>query len=262
METWHNRLQHALDVRGYDWPDLVRVTGLSKPSVYAWKPNATKRTTMMEGGNAAKVCTFLRINSRWLFDNALPSGLEDRVSPSSDTQIESEGAESPKNTQGGSAMQSNVVSLRPPAPEASFVRFEIHPVRMSAGPGALLEEPYDVVEYLDVAKRWAQSKLGSCDPRRIKIVTCAGSSMDPTIRNGDLLFVDIGIKSFFGDGIYCLDWNGMLLVKRLVAIAKNRCIEIRSDNPNGPNTETVRPDEFDQLAINGKVMAWWSMNDG
>jgi hypothetical protein len=79
METWHNRLQTALTVRRKDWADLVKVTGLKKPSVYAWKPNATKRSTMMDGENAAKVCKFLGINAMWLFHDEGPSGLEEVV---------------------------------------------------------------------------------------------------------------------------------------------------------------------------------------
>ena len=78
MTTWHDRLQLALAKRGKDWPDLVAVSGCSKPSVYAWKPTANKRSTMMDGDNAALVCEFLQINQLWLFHGRGPSGLEDR----------------------------------------------------------------------------------------------------------------------------------------------------------------------------------------
>lgn len=84
METWHNRLDFALSARGKGWADLVSVTGKKKPSVYAWKPDASKRTEMMNADNAAKVCEWLGISSKWLFENVGPSGLEDRPSGSSD----------------------------------------------------------------------------------------------------------------------------------------------------------------------------------
>lgn len=93
METWHNRLDFALAARGKKWPDLVSVTGKKKPSVYAWKPDASKRTEMMNADNAAKVCEWLEINSRWLFENVGPSGLEDRPSGAS------EKAEQPRASQ-------------------------------------------------------------------------------------------------------------------------------------------------------------------
>lgn len=76
-ETWHKRLEAALLARKLDYKDLVGVTGLSKPSVYAWKVDANKRSTMMDGDNAALVCDFLRISPMWLFHGKGVSGLED-----------------------------------------------------------------------------------------------------------------------------------------------------------------------------------------
>lgn len=74
--TWHNRLESALIKRGKDWSDLVTATGLTRTSVYAWKPWSGKRSNMMNGDHAAVVCAFLAINPLWLFHNRGPSGLE------------------------------------------------------------------------------------------------------------------------------------------------------------------------------------------
>lgn len=73
--SWHDRLQQALDARGKTWSDLVDATGLTEPSVYAWRPSASRRTTMINGDNAARVCAYLHINALWLFDEIGPSGL-------------------------------------------------------------------------------------------------------------------------------------------------------------------------------------------
>lgn len=81
MDTWHKRLQIALTARGKDWPELythlTSITKITKQSVYAWKPDSEKRSTMMNADNAAVVCSWLEINSMWLFHNKGPSGLED-----------------------------------------------------------------------------------------------------------------------------------------------------------------------------------------
>ena len=74
MTSWHNRLDFALTHRGKTWADLFdhmnhSPAKLKKPSVYAWKPNATKRSTMMDASNAAIVCKFLGITPMWLFHN-------------------------------------------------------------------------------------------------------------------------------------------------------------------------------------------------
>lgn len=82
MPSWHVRLQTALDTRGVSWPDLVRATGLTAQSVYAWKPDAARRVKMIDADNAAAVCSFLHINSEWLFFGTGPSGLNaDTPSP-------------------------------------------------------------------------------------------------------------------------------------------------------------------------------------
>lgn len=72
MDTWHDRLQFALLLRKKTYADLVRITRLAKPSVYAWKPTANKRTEMMDGNNAALVCEALNISPLWLFHNRGP----------------------------------------------------------------------------------------------------------------------------------------------------------------------------------------------
>jgi hypothetical protein len=74
MTTWHDRLEQALKHREKTWADLfdymsVKPANLKKPSVYAWKPGATKRSTMMDASNAALVCKFLDISPMWLFHN-------------------------------------------------------------------------------------------------------------------------------------------------------------------------------------------------
>ena len=76
MASWHERLQDALTVRGKSWGDLVDATRLSEQSVYAWRPDATRRTVMMNAASAARVCTYLAISPLWLFEGVEPSGLE------------------------------------------------------------------------------------------------------------------------------------------------------------------------------------------
>ncbi|WP_415034481.1 LexA family transcriptional regulator [Azonexus sp.] len=144
-----------------------------------------------------------------------------------------------------------------------FVRFELHPVRYSAGHGVDACNNNEAVEHLDIARKWAIERLGSCDPDRIKIVICSGTSMSPTIPDGSLLFVDVRVNSFVGDGIYCLSIghgsSERLLVKRVRQRLKPPCIEVLSDNPTGPGPETYLPHEEDQLTISARVVGWWSM---
>lgn len=81
MTTWHYRLEQALSARHRTWKDLYaflnKKNGIAKTSVYAWKPDHEKRSTMINGDNAALVCGWLSISPMWLFYNEGQSGLEE-----------------------------------------------------------------------------------------------------------------------------------------------------------------------------------------
>lgn len=143
------------------------------------------------------------------------------------------------------------------ASNAGLVRFERHPVPVSAGPGAVANTyGTDEIEFIEVAEWWARRFVGSTDSKRIKVVPCRGSSMAPTIPEGSLLFVDVGTRSHVGDGIYCIDLDQRLLVKRINVRTRDRVFEVVSDNKNGPKTETYSLSEEDRMCICGKVVAW------
>lgn len=75
--------------------------------------------------------------------------------------------------------------------------------------------------------------------------------MEGTIEPGDLIFVDVAVSSFDGDGIYVFDYNGDMFVKRLQKV-KSELIVI-SDNPRYREW-TISEDEMDMLHVAGRVM--------
>jgi phage repressor protein C with HTH and peptisase S24 domain len=140
---------------------------------------------------------------------------------------------------------------------ATMLRFEKHPVTMSAGPGNYANHyDRDAIDTFEVADWWARQFIGSVDPARIKVVPSRGSSMSPTIPDGSLLFVDTSVRRHVGDGIYCIDLDGRLMVKRIHVRAKDRVFEVISDNPDGPPPDQYQLQDEDRLCICGKVVAW------
>ena len=81
MTTWHTRLQQALTAREKTWQELfdylAPINKIRKPSVYAWKVDATKRSNMIDGDNLALVCAWLNINPILMMHGQGNSGLED-----------------------------------------------------------------------------------------------------------------------------------------------------------------------------------------
>lgn len=184
-----------------------------------------------------------------------------RLLPSSNSISDSPAAYLPSNNNKEKRVQSNVVSIGTRSSQSAggeYIQLELFNVRMSAGHGAAQIDHPDVVNHLPVLRDWALDNLGSADPAVIKLVTAAGDSMHPTIEDGSLLFVDVRVRHFQGDGIYCLSWNGGMLVKRLIA-KRDGSLVIKSDNPSGPAPEVVKGADLEALAICGRVKRWWSL---
>lgn len=96
----------------------------------------------------------------------------------------------------------------------------------SAGPGAFAAGE-DSIGTLRFSSRWLRS-LG-LDPARLSVLSVAGDSMEPTLRDGD----EILVESRFGplrDGIHVVRLEDALLVKRIDAGRPGRLVLI-SDNP-------------------------------
>lgn len=141
---------------------------------------------------------------------------------------------------------------------SGYITFQRLNVQASAGHGSELVDYPDVLQEIRVLETWARQTLEVVDPHRVKIITCKGDSMTPTVRPGDVVFVDVSIRHFSAEGIYVLAWQNQLLLKRLNALFDGR-LAIQSDNETNYKTEYVKAEHSDQLAICGKVLGWWTL---
>lgn len=97
------------------------------------------------------------------------------------------------------------------------------------GPKAEILRSEQIVDYLAFKKEWVQTQLNT-DPRNLLLVEAVGDSMAPTLKNSDLLLVDLGEPLFRHDGIYVLRSDDELVVKRLQR-RPDRTLKIINDNP-------------------------------
>lgn len=136
---------------------------------------------------------------------------------------------------------------------AFFEQFSIVPkydVQASAGYGAFLQSE-QIVDYLAFKRSWVRSDLRA-DPFKLALITADGDSMEPTIRTGDLLLIDLSQTRIKKDSIYVLRMEDTLLAKRLQWLYDGR-LAIRSDNP--AYREQIIPElEIDHLQIVGRVV--------
>ena len=137
------------------------------------------------------------------------------------------------------------------------IRFERLNVVAALGDGYINNEAVEVVDFVHVDKAWAREKLGG-NLSRIQVITARGDSMQGTIEDGDVLFVDTSVRSFEGEGVYLLSFADGLKAKRLQASVGGGLLVI-SDNPLY-RTETIEGDGLEKLTICGKVRGAWHLS--
>lgn len=101
-------------------------------------------------------------------------------------------------------------------------------VAASAGPGALVD--IDAVLGEAVMDAGMAARLG-LSPDRVRVIRVSGTSMEPTLLDGDELYVDAGDRSPpTGGAVFVVRIDGAVMVKR-VARAGAR-LRVTSDNPD------------------------------
>lgn len=138
-----------------------------------------------------------------------------------------------------------------------YLRFPRLAMEAGMGTGTEITDPPSVVDYIDIAKWWADLNLPK-PLSRIKIITGTGDSNAPMINHEDIVFVDEATNAFTGPGLYVFNWQGRALIKRLTPNLRNNGLHIVSANPAYP-PEEIGIHEIDQLHIAGRVVAWYTL---
>ena len=122
-------------------------------------------------------------------------------------------------------------------------------VEASAGNGMLAQHENEL-DLLAFRSDWLH-RMG-ISPRAARILTARGDSMEPTIRDGDILLVDTSIDRVMDNAIYVVVLGGLVLVKR-IQVRRDGSLDLISDN-TAFSPETVPANEAASLHIAGRVM--------
>jgi len=121
-----------------------------------------------------------------------------------------------------------------PRQPGALIDVKRHPVRASAGPGAIVNEGMGK-PYFGFEERWLKA-LTATPAANLSIVRVEGDSMSPTLNDGDDILVDLGDGADrLRDGIYVLRVDDALVVKRLALSPMGRRVTVQSDNPAYPD---------------------------
>ncbi len=121
-------------------------------------------------------------------------------------------------------------------------------IAMSAGGGATFD--VDDFEKLDIPDYFVKMMGGKNMVKTIEAINVTGESMEPSLNDGDIIFVDVSKNHYTKDGIYAIYTEDGLLVKRIQKTAIGK-YDIISDNQIFSN-QTI---EKDELVIYGKVVS-------
>jgi phage repressor protein C with HTH and peptisase S24 domain len=85
-------------------------------------------------------------------------------------------------------------------------------------------------------------RLTSSSPSNLAIITVKGDSMEPTLLDDDIVLIDLSKRSLSFDGLFVLQYDDALHVKRVGRSPKPGHITIISDNRLFPAYEAAASD--------------------
>ncbi len=195
---------------------LAKASGVAQPTIWRLTSgNARGSTKIVEIANA------LGVNSEWLSTGIGP--------------MKKDGT-TPINA----------------SPSSNTFKIDILDLEFSAGPGVINREFVEILRSVEYSQDDARHMFDGRKAENIRIINVRGDSMSGTIEPGDLLFVDVSIKNFDGDGIYAFLYDDTAHVKRLQKM-KDKLLVI-SDNKSYSAWDPIERDEMNRVFVFGKVI--------
>jgi len=120
----------------------------------------------------------------------------------------------------------------------------VYDVDASAGHGSFVDTEF-VAHSLAFPPEYLR-KLTSTDPKNLRIISVKGDSMEKTLLDDDIVMLDESKRDLGFDGLFVLEFDNRLHVKRVARSPKPGHIKIISDNralydPEDYALEDVRP---------------------
>lgn len=125
----------------------------------------------------------------------------------------------------------------------------------SMGPGNDQLHDDVVIGRLTVSPEWALKTLKPTSLQNLRFIHGYGDSMRGTYDDGDILLVDVGVQDPKIDGVYVLEANQRIYIKR-VRQRIDGSYEISSDNPNIKTVDVLNGDQ--QVSVHGRVVWAWN----
>lgn len=216
--------------------DAANAAGVTDETLRAWI--AGKRSAPINA--LAMLASFVDVSLDWIVSGDSPMEASKRKVTGTGASPPSVGSEPTVLREG-----------EPPPAFADYIFVPRYDIAASAGPGAF-NDVERVLDHMAFKVDFARRTLGA-DPRNLALITATGESMEPVIREGDLLLIDRTYDRIEHDGIYAVVIEGTLMVKR-VQKDSERLVRVLSANPGYP--ERVYEGEAAQRMIVAGRVRW------
>lgn len=150
---------------------------------------------------------------------------------------------------------SDLLALQEPASpadaldQADLVLVPGYDVKASAGNGSPVQSEAVIAQYA-FSRSWLSRR--GLRQESLGVVAADGDSMEPTVRSGDILLVDLGCTRISADGIYLIEKDNELFCKRLQRMFDGG-VSIMSDNSKY-ETQHLPPASAEGLHVVGRVV--------
>lgn len=212
MKTLGERVKARRMELGITQKELGDLVGISQNSI----------TKIENGGNTihiAKLASALGVSVAWL-----STGIGDR-----DDGIV-----------GNGGLDKQLISSEPDLLHKH--RIDYYDVRAAAGLNGFENSDYpEIISSLFLTDEGISQLVGKKSADGICLVNVPTDSMEPTIRKGDIVFLDTKVNAYSGDGIYAFAIDGSLFIKRIQKLVGGG-YRLHSDNKENYDPQDISED--------------------
>lgn len=244
MSTLKERLIEVMGTKGWTHADVVRVSGESSSVVSQWLGKGSK-----EIKSIGKLEAALRLESESGFSALwIAKGTGAKLA----AKVQA-AAEDRPGTNRIPGKWHPVIAWETPddLPDNQFALVERRAVKLSAGSGKMVFEE-EVLPPLPFRADWLRARRVTRHSNLV-IVYAEGDSMEPDIKDGDAVLLDMGQTEIVDGLVYAIDYGGHLRIKRLQKRFDSGLIII-SDNSSKHPAQSLSPDEARHITVLGRAI--------
>ncbi|WP_443091348.1 XRE family transcriptional regulator [Basfia succiniciproducens] len=217
MSDLATRLKHLLYEKHLSMNAFAKQIGLSQPAIAKIVSGETRSPK-----NILEIAAALDVNPHWL------------------------------KTGEGDKFGGQIEAMRTTPDDEHIFRIDLLDVSASAGDGVSNTEYPDVIHSIYFSLQGLRDVVGVSSGSGIYLINVPSDSMAPTIKKGDVVFVDTKINRYVDEGIYVFDLDGDTYIKRLQKMPKG-IYRALSDNKNYDPFD-ITEQEFSTAVIRGKFI--------